>query len=291
MEKKENDPARTQLIIGVLSFVGVLITALVAIFGPIIQENLKQSKLPTQTPIIIIASPTEATPIPTDTVPPGEPTSSPAPDTPTPEPTFTPVPTLAAGADWLANCISTAWQVFPETISFSTKDGCYGRPLADVFSIRNQHLEVFFNDKVGAEEVVGIFVEVPSDTLVEFTVHLVSIENGELWMGIFGEPNLKSDGLVLGAPEGNAKNSAFVVHKLPADNRYTTGRFKKDSGDYLVSFDVLPNSVTATLERYTKIDTVSVPSETKWLFIGYKAFPGNTNYVAGNFFDLVITPR
>jgi len=291
MEKKENDPARTQLIIGILGFLGVLITALVAVFGPIIQEDFRQKNLLTQAPIIIVLSPTGVTPSPTDTVLPGTPSSTPVPDTPTPEPTFTPVPTLAAGKDWLEGCISTTWRVYPESISPSSKDGCYMKPVALAFTVRNRHLEVFYDNKVTAADVVGVFVEVPSDSLVEFTVHLDNIDTGELWMGIFGEPNLDSKGLVLGAPDGNQKNSAFVVHTMPGDKRFTTGKFNKPAGDYLVTFDVSPNSVTALLEKYTSIETVSVPSETKWLFLGYKAFPGNTNHIEGYFFDLVITPR
>ena len=291
MTNKEHDPVRIQLLLGILGFVGVLITAAVAIYAPIIQENIRQKNLPTQTPIIIIATATVASPVPTDTVPPNEPTSTPAPtDTPTPEPTFTPVP-LEAGQDWLANCISTVWKVFPESTGFTTKDGCYTRPLANVFSARSERLEVFFDGRVGSDEVVGIFVEIPSDSLVSFTTHLNNIENGELWMGIFADKNLDAKGLVLAAPEGNMKNSAFAVRTLPGNDKYLTGKFKKDSGDYLVSFDVTPNSVNAILEIYNSVGTASVPSETKWLFLGYKASPGGSNVISGYFSNLVINPR
>jgi len=291
MTNKESDPVRIQLTLGILGFVGVLLGVLATIFAPIIQDNLKQRNQPTQTPIIIVASPTVSIPVPTDTVPPGEPTSTPAPtDTPTPEPTFTPVP-LEAGKDWLSNCISTVWQVFPENTSFSTKDGCYNRPLANVFSARSQRLEVFFDGRVGADEVVGIFVEIPSDSLVEFTAHLDKIENGELWMGIFADKNIDSKGLVLAVPEGNMNNSAFVVRTLPGDDKYLTGKFKKDSGDYLVSFDVTPNVVNGILEIYNSVGTGSVPSETKWLFLGYRATAGGTNLISAYFSNLVVNPR
>ena len=107
MEKKEIDPsARIQLIVGVLGLVGVLLT----VFVPIIRDNIKQSNQPTQTPIIIVATPTQAQVIPTDTVPAGDPTSTPAPATNTPEPTFTAVSPVEIGKDWAAGCISSLWK-------------------------------------------------------------------------------------------------------------------------------------------------------------------------------------
>ena len=111
MANKEHDPVRIQLILGVLGFVGVLLGVVATIFAPIIQDNLRQRNQPSQTPIVIVATPTlQDTPIPTDTVPPGEPTSTPAPATPTLEPTFTLTP-FDAGMDWLNNCISVLWKI------------------------------------------------------------------------------------------------------------------------------------------------------------------------------------
>jgi len=293
MAKRESDPVRIQLTLGILGFLGVLLGVLATIFAPIIQDYLRQRNQPTQTPIVIIATPTLSTPDPTDTVPPNAPTSTPAPtDTPAPTLTFTPTP-LEAGKDWLEDCLSLVWRVFPESLGTSTNGNCYGEPLANVFSVRNQSLEVFYNGRATADEVVGIFVEIPSDSLVEFTARFSSIDTGELWMGVFAERKIDTSGIVLGAPQGNPTNSAFVVHKMPDDNRYTTGKIRKDSGDYLVSFDVSPSSVTVILEKYTTIDTAAVAStnNTKWLFIGYKVLSGKTNFISGNISDLKITPR
>jgi hypothetical protein len=290
MSEHKNDPARTQLIVGVLGFVGVLLAALLGVFAPVIQERLKQSNLPTPTPIVIIASP-----VPTDTVPPGEPTSTPAPtDTPTPEPSLTPTPVpLEAGADWQEDCISVVWKVIPESGSAAPNGNCYAEPLAGALSVRNQKLEIFYNDRASTDQVAGIFVEIPSDALVEFTTHLENIQSGELWTGIFVEPKIDTSGVAVGAPAGKMDNSAFVIHKMPGDDRYTTGKTRKDSGDYLFSFDVSPTSVTVLLEKYTTLDTVPVSStnSTRWLFIGYKVIAGQTNLISGTVSGLKITPR
>ncbi|MFT3895267.1 MAG: hypothetical protein QM730_26885 [Anaerolineales bacterium] len=287
---EKNDASRIQLIVGVLGFIGVLLT----VFVPIIRDSLAEKKgQPTQTPIIIYATPSLVdTPVPTDTVPPGEPTSTPAPATDTPVPTFTATP-FPAGVDWANECISVLWRVYPESLSTAPNGNCYAEPVAGAFSVRGQKLEVFYSDRASIDGVVGLFVEIPSDALVEFTLHLNTIDSGELWMGIFAEPKIDSSGVAIGAPAGKVTNNSFVVHKMPGDNRYNTGKFRKDSADYLVSFDVSPSAVSPILEKYTTIDTVPVSStnSTRWLFIGYKVLAGQTNVVSGTISDLKITPR
>jgi len=293
MANKEHDPVRIQLILGILGFLGVLLGVLATIFAPIIQDNLRQRNQPTQTPIVIVATPTmQDTPVSTDTVPPGEPTSTPAPATPTLEPTFTPVP-FAAGTDWLNNCISVVWKVFPESMGSSANGNCLAEPVAGAFSVRDQKLMIFYNDKASTDGVIGMFVEIPSDSTVDFTLHLDNIETGELWTGVFVDSKIDTSGVAVGAPAGKMDNSAFVIHKMPGDSRYTTGKTKKASGDYLLSYDVSPSSVSVILEKYTTLDTVPVSStnSTRWLFIGYKVLAGQTNLISGNISGLTITPR
>ena len=293
MANKEYDPVRLQLILGVLGFVGVLLGVLATIFAPIIQDNLRQRIQPTQTPIVIVATSTMLdTPVPTDTVPPGDPTSTPAPATPTLEPTFTSTP-FAAGADWLNNCISVVWKVYPESMGTATNGNCLAEPVASALSVRGQKLEIFYNDKASTDGVFGMFVEIPSDSLVEFTAHLENIESGELWFGVFADSKIDTSGVAVGAPAGRMDNSAFVIHKMPGDSRFTTGKTKKASGDYQFSFDVSPSSVSIILEKYTTLDTAPVLStnSTRWLFIGYKVLAGQTNLISGSISGLTITPR
>ena len=293
MANKEHDPVRIQLILGVLGFVGVLLGVVATIFAPIIQDNLRQRNQPSQTPIVIVATPTlQDTPIPTDTVPPGEPTSTPAPATPTLEPTFTLTP-FDAGMDWLNNCISVLWKIYPESLGSTANGNCLAEPVVGALSVRDGKLVIFYNDKASSDGVIGMFVEIPSDSLVDFVLHLDNIESGELWTGVFADPKIDTNGVAVGAPAGKMDNSAFVIHKMPGDSRYTTGKTRKASGDYQFSFDVSPSSVTILLEKYTTLDTVPVSSTngTRWLFIGYKVIAGQTNLISGSVSGLTITRR
>jgi hypothetical protein len=207
-------------------------------------------------------------------------------------PTFTPTP-FPAGVDWTNECISAIWKVYPDPSGATINGNCYGEPLAGALSVRNQKLEIFYSDRASTDQVIGIFVEIPSDALVEFTLHLDNIQAGELWTGIFVEPKINANGVAVGAPAGKMDNSAFVIHKMPGDNKYTTGKTRKDSRDYLFSYDISPSSVTVLLEKYTTLDTVPVPSTntTRWLFIGYKVISGQTNLITGSISNLRITAR
>ena len=284
---EKNDSSRTQLIVGVLGFLGVVLT----VFVPIIRDNLTGRQQPAPTPIIIVATPTQAdTPVPTFTIPPDAATSTAIPDTPTIEPTASPFP---AGVDWANDCISALWKTYPESVGTTLNGNCYNEPVAGAFSVRGQKLEIFYSDRASADGVAGMFVEIPSDSVVELTLHLTNIETGELWMGVFAEPKIDASGVAIAAPAGKMNNSAFVVHKMPGDSRYNTGKFRKDSADYLVSFDVSPSAVSPILEKYTTIDTVPVSgtTSTRWLFIGYKVLAGKTNVISGTISDLKISAR
>ncbi len=293
MGNKESDSGKnTPLIVAIIGLIGVLLT----VFVPIIRDSVKEKNLPTQTPIIIIATPvviipTVATPVPTDTVPPGMPTSTPAPTaTPVPE-SATPEP-LAAGKDWLQNCIGVVWMAYPDAATVGNDGKCYLEPVADAFAMRDQRFTVFYENRVSSAEVVGMFAEVPSDSVVELVMHLDEISAGELWVGMLGDANFDAKGLIVAAPAGNAKNSAFSVRTMPGVRELTlTNKYRKDTGDYLISFDVSPNSVVLTLEKYTTFNPVALPSDKKYLFIGYRALAPSTNHIEGSFFDLKITPR
>ena len=296
---KKNGETNTQLILGILGFLGVIITSVLTIYAPVIQENIKQRNQPADAPptALVVTATNPPTAVPTDTVPPGDPTSTPAPvtDTPVPTFTFTPAPALAAGEDWLQNCISTAWKVYPASQAVSDKDGCYIKFL-DGFSIRDQRLTLTITSKsVPTEETVGMFVEIPSNAVIDLNIHLANMDAGEIRTGIFQEADIRSQGVVAVIPAGNPKNSAFAVHSMPADIReYISGKFKKDSGDYLITFDVASGNVIVKFEKYTTVKPIDVQSDAngkKWLFIGYKAIVGKNNTMDANFFGLTITPR
>lgn len=285
-EKKSPD---STIVAAVITGVVTIIVTSITVFAN------RPASQPTPTAIVVEVTPTAPPVVPTDTVPPDAPTSTPAPtNTPLPEPTSTAteIPLLAAGEDWLQNCISQVWQVYPATLTAAADGGCYQEPVANIFAMRDKHLTFFYEDKVATASLVGLFVELPSDATVEVTLHIDDISGGEVWVGVLGDTNVDAKGLVIMAPQGSATNSAFSVRTMPNfEELFLTSKYKKDSGDYLFSFDVLPNTVGATVEKYTPINPVSVPSPKKYLFVGYRALPGGTNRILGHFMDLKITAK
>ena len=286
-EKKSPD---STIVAAVITGVVTIIVTAITVFA-----NRPPASQPTPTPVIIEVTSTIPPVFPTDTVPPDAPTSTPAPtNTPLPEPTSTAtdVPLLTAGEDWLQNCISLVWQAYPDAGVPVPGDGCYQEPLANVFAMNDQHLTFFYEEKVLSAKLIGLFAEVPSDSLVEVVLHLDEISGGEVWVGIMGDMNVDARGLVLMAPQGNAKNSAFSVRTMPNfEELFLSSKYKKDGGDYVLSFDVLPTTVGATIEKYTPINPVPVASPKKYLFVGIRALPGGTNRITGHFMDLKITAR
>ena len=279
MSKKEKSPEITAAWIGVA---GTLIVTVVTII-----LTRPQSTVDPATPVpVVITATSMSTVVPTDPAAPGEPTSTPA-------PTATAFTVLDAGQDWLQGCISTVWGVYPPSTEFSSNEGCYVKPVASVFSVRNQHLDLFVGKSVSSTEVVGVYVEVPSDSLVTLFVHLDKIETGELWIGISsGKDILNDTGFLIVVPEGNANHSEFAAHTMPDDTRfYLSDKLKKDTGDYEITFDISPNEVSALIEKYTRVTRQPVSSEKKYLFIGYQAIFGKTNNIDADFFNLTITPR
>ena len=284
-EKKSPD---STIVAAVITGVVTIIVTSITVFAN------RPASQPTPTAIVVEVTPTVPPVGPTDTVPPDAPTSTPAPtNTPLPEPTSTAteIPLLAAGEDWLQNCISQKWLVYPDP-NMDANAGCYQAPVANIFAISDQHLTFFYNDKVTTAQLVGMFVEIPSASLVEITLHIDEISGGEVWVGVMGDTNVDTKGLVLMAPQGNAKNSAFSVRTMPNfEEMFLTSKYKKDTGDYLFYFDVQPTMVGATIEKYTPINPVPVASPKKYLFVGIRALPGGTNSISGYFRDLKITPK
>ena len=161
-----------------------------------------------------------------------------------------------------------------------------------MFTARDNQLEMFVDKSVSSTENVGIFVEIPSDSTVDLSLHLGLIETGEIWVGVFSEADIQSAGYLVVIPAGNANNTAFAAYEMPGKDRfYLSSKFNKASGDYELSFDVSPINVFARFERYTKTTEVPVPSEKKYLFIGYQAIVGKNNRLVADFYDLVIIPR
>jgi hypothetical protein len=287
MTKREPDPIRIQLTLGILGFLGVLLTVLATIFGPIIQENIRQRNLPSQTPIVIVATATQAPVIPTDTVPAGDPTSTPAPATNTPEPTFTftAIPPVDLGQDWSAGCISSSWKPYPASIPVSEKDGCLQEPV-QAFSADGGSLSFLYSrNGTGGEEVYGLFAPLPESGSVTVFIRLKDLTNVDLWTGVFAEADINSQGILMTIPAGNVNNRLIVQKEVPSyDNMQKTQMINQGDG-FIMTFEFNPVSVRALVNRNLFVTNPEpISSAKKWLFIGYKGLAG-TYRIEGNFFN------
>jgi len=292
MTKREPDPIKIQLTLGILGFLGVLLTVLATIFGPIIQENLRQRNQPTATPIIIVETSTPALVIPTDTVPPGDPTSTPAPATDTPVPTFTAtsVPILAAGEDWRANCISTVWMLYPAAET-SAENNCLRSPV-DKFFIADGKLSFALSVNVPSAEQHGLFTKLPADGSLTVNMHLNEVSNGEILVGVFAEPNFNSSGALMVIPASNNpdRSSKILLKSMPGQSLFSqsSGPVDSNSGTYDLLFDFNSGEVSLRVKSgQINLGTMPVLSSDKWLFIGYQVFIGS-NRLSAEFSNLII---
>lgn len=287
MTKREPDPIRIQLTLGVLGFLGVLLTVLATIFGPIIQENIRQRNLPSQTPIVIVATATQAPVIPTDTVPAGDPTSTPAPvtDTPAPTLTITAIPPVAIGQDWGQGCISSSWKPYPASIPVFEKDGCLQEPV-QAFSADGGSLSFLYSRSgTGGEEVYGLFAPLPESGSVTVFIRLKDLTNVDLWTGVFAEADINSKGILMTIPAGNVNNRLIVQKEVPSyDNMQKTQMINQGDG-FIMTFEFTPGAVRALVNRNLFVtNPEAIASAQKWLFVGFKGLAG-TYRIEGNFFN------
>ena len=280
MTKKETDPVRIQLTLGVLGFLGVLLTVLATIFGPIIQENIRQKNLPTQTSIIIVASPTQAPVIPTDTVPPGASTSTPAPATDTPVPTFTSVPPVVIGEDWATGCISSLWKPYPADISTTDKgNGCWQEPVYKFSADAGSLFLVSQRNANGPVEVYGLFAPLLENGKVSFTIRLKKLDDVDFVMGVFAQPDVSQAGLLMSVPYGKnmKKLKILELNNITDQNGQGTIDLVQGNG-FPISFTFSESSVKGTVEPFVYLtDPFPLSSAQKWLFLGYRSREGAYN--------------
>ena len=280
-ERKSLD--KTTIVVALIGLAGTIVAAIITTRG------LGPSTPATAQPIAVT---TEA-PAPTAVAEASATVESQAPATADlPTATNTSAPLLAAGEDWNQNCIGAVWQAYPTNSDTTLADGCYVNLFNSIFSAVNGRLTFFFEQRVDSREASGIFTELPSNSLVTLNIHLDDLRTGEVWIGVFEQPDINSNGYVLAMQPGNPKDTAFNGLSMPGESVvYPTGKFAKDSGNYLVSLDVSPNSVFGIIEVYTKTNTFPLSSEKKWLFLGYHALTPGTNRIEGYFSDLDIASR
>jgi hypothetical protein len=222
-------------------------------------------------------------------VPAGEPTSTPAPPTFTPEATFTPAPP-AIGADWITGCISALWKPWPDTIQTTVNNGCFSEPVGFFFAADGR-LTFAASGRYPDTQVFGMFAPIPANGTVSIKSFLKNLQDGEIWMGVFAEPNIESQGMILVIPPGDVKKRLLIQKSMPGQvELQPTQNFSQDPPVYDVLFDISNGSVSATILRDTVLNSLPVNSAQPWLFIGYQVKKGN-NRIDAEFLELVVQQR
>jgi hypothetical protein len=285
--KKSIDPA---VLAAIITVAGGIIVALITTFAnrPAAQPNPTSYPTWTNVPTATITD----TPKPTDTVPAGEPSSTPAPDTATPQPTDTPAPP-AIGADWVNNCISAVWKPYPASIQVDQKDGCLVQPV-DKFYTSGGHLAFTFAERVSGAQVFGLFAQLPSDGTAGLQFHLSDLTKGDVLVGIFPQPDVNSNGMVLRIPASkDLQQQRMLIQTMPGFKTFaqTNGAVVSSSATYDVLFDFNNGNVNVKLKSgQINLGTVPLVSADKWLFVGYQV-PNGTSSIKADFFDLAVQKR
>jgi hypothetical protein len=226
------------------------------------------------------------TPVPTSTVPVGNPTSTPAPDTPTPEATFTPAPP-AIGSDWANGCISVLWQVYPPTISTTSSNGCLLEPV-HLFNAFDRRLTFTLTGEFDNAEVFGLFAPLPPTGTASLQAFLKTLQGGEIWMGVFAEPNMESQGTVVVIPPGDEARRPLIQKTMPGQGEVQqTEPFSQNPPVYSVLFEFANGTVTTTVMNNTVFSAVPVGSGQQWLFVGYQVRNGR-NRIDAEFLNLIV---
>lgn len=263
------DPAIIAAIIGV---VGTIIVALIQFY------TNRPTTLPTSTSMSTLAAFTVTstnTPVITDTATLSTPTFTTIPATDTPISTPTGIPPVSLGTDFPDGCISTLWRPYPVEIPVSERgDGCWQEPVY-VFYAENGDLDVLAQGNNEEIQIYGLFALLPESGRVNVTVRLNELTNVDVWLGIFSEQDVTSQGLLMTVPTGNVLERV-VVQKDPRTNETITGTSLLEQGrGFSFSFTFNANSARGILNPSVFFtESVSIPSSQKWLFLGYKSLLG-----------------
>jgi len=275
------DPAIIAAVIGVI---GTLIVTLITLYLN------RPAPQPPPTPFPSLTLPATATitdtPVPTDTVPVGESTSTPAPDTPIPEPTLT-IAAPAIGSDWANGCISVLWKPYPSTIQTTERNGCLVEPV-NYFFVTDGRLTFALSGEFGGNEVYGLFAPLPANGTASVQTFLKTIQKGEIWMGVFAEPTIESQGIVMVIPEGDVTRRQVIQKTMPGQNEVKrTEQFSQSPPVYEILFEISNGTVKTTVLRDTVFDALPVGAGQQWLFVGYQIREGK-NRIDAEFLNLVV---
>ncbi len=269
----------------VIAIIGAAATIMAALLGsPLLERMFSSVPTPTLTLVAtqvltstFTSTPVSATPeLSLTATESSTPTLTSAPATDTPVPSATAIPPVAIGRDWIGGCISTLWKTYPSNVpAVDRGDGCWKEPLHN-FSAENGDLDFLSERGSGPAEVYGLFAPVPESGTVTFTIRLRELKNVDLLMGIFAQPDVNSPGLLMIMLNGRVDQNVFI-QKDPFTYVTIQGTQKiKQGNGYSITFrfdNLSARSIVNPAVFFT--DPLSIPSEQKWLFLGYKGLRGS----------------
>jgi hypothetical protein len=133
-----------------------------------------------------------------------------------------------------------------------------------------------------------MFAPLPANGTASIDVFLRNLQDGEIWTGVFAEPDINSQGVIMVIPSGDVKNRLLVQKTMPGQiELQQTASFAPSSPVYNVVFEVGNGSVRTIIMRDTVFDPLPVGSTQQWLFVGFQVKKGN-NRIDAEFLNLVI---
>jgi hypothetical protein len=158
-----------------------------------------------------------------------------------------------------------------------------------VFSADNGSMSFLYERNAnGAQETYGLFAPLPESGEVTFTVRLSDLKNVDLWVGIFAEADINTSGLLMTIPAGNPNNRVIVQKDVNTyETIQATQKLNQGAGySFTFAFNALSARGTVNPSAFVT-NPVSIPSSTKWLFLGFRGLSGSYR-VEGVFADLIL---
>ena len=215
----------------------------------------------------------------------------------TPELTFTAAPP-AIGSDWANGCISVLWRPYPDTVSTSASNGCLSQPVVlsepvNVFFTENGTLKFLVTHNFENPQVYGLFAPIPTNGTVRIDTLLRRAQEGEIWIGVFAQPDIGSQGLVAVLPaDENVLRRELVQRKMPEQAEiHHVQSFSDDPLQdpplYTIVFELNNGEVRVQNFGETEFTSVLLGSVQPWLFVGYQVAAGN-NRIDAEFLNLLV---
>jgi len=267
LRRKRKRRINSTIMASLIGVAGTIITTLIAFY--LNRPTPTQTSPPMATATLTSTATGTPTPPATNTA-----TSTPT-TTTTPTPTFTGVTPFPLGEDWLAGCVSTLWKPYPTDIPVTERgDGCWNEPVY-VFEAENGDLDFLAQGRNEESKIYGLFARIPERGTVTVKVRFSELTNVDIWLGVFAEQDVTSQGLLMTIPHGSA-NKRVIVQKDPRTGETITGtRLLEQGNGFSISFTFTANSARSTVNPSVFFtDSVSIPSSQKWLFLGYKSLVG-----------------